>query len=95
MGVDVSPKMLAAARAAADRRGRTDIELRVADASTADLGSSVFDAALGAFSLSTVPDLAAAVQRIYAALRPGGRLFVVDAHFRPGSRGWPGCSTAA
>lgn len=84
VGVDVSPRMLARARAEAGRRGWDAVELHEADVSSADLGRDRFDAALASFSPSTVPDLAAAIDRVHAALRPGGRLFVVDAHFRPG-----------
>ena len=84
VGVDVSPKMLARARAVVDERGWANVELSEADASSADLGRDRFDAVLAAFSLSAMPDLGAALDRVHAALRPGGRLFVVDAHFRPG-----------
>jgi 2-polyprenyl-3-methyl-5-hydroxy-6-metoxy-1,4-benzoquinol methylase len=36
--------------------------------------------------LSTVPDPAAAVDQLHAALRPGGRIFVGDMHFGRSTR---------
>lgn len=84
VGIDVSPKMLARAQARIDDNGWTNIELREVDASAVDLEAGRYDAALASLSLSTVPDLAAAVDRVHTALRPGGRLFFVDTHFRPG-----------
>ncbi len=66
------------------------MEARVADATDpslpADLGPSRFDAAFAMYSISAMPDIAAAVALAYEALRPGGRLFVADVRLVPGGR---------
>lgn len=85
VGIDVSPKMLTRAQARIDANGWTNVEVRLTDASTStDLEPDTYDAAIASFSLSTVPDLNAAAERVHAALRPGGKLYFADAHFRPG-----------
>jgi ubiquinone/menaquinone biosynthesis C-methylase UbiE len=78
VGVDFSPRSLAKARRRVERHGWDNIELVRADATTTPLGDTEFDAALAMTSLSAMPDIPAAVDHVYAALRPGGRLFVAD-----------------
>lgn len=85
VGIDVRPKMLTRAQARIDGNGWANVEVRLTDASSStDLESETYDAAVASFSLSTMPDLDAAVERVHAALRPGGKLFFADPHFRPG-----------
>lgn len=84
VGIDVSPKMVARARARIHAHGWTNVEVRLADISGTELEPDAFDGAVALFALSTVPDLGAALDRIHAALRPGCALFFCDAHFRPG-----------
>jgi ubiquinone/menaquinone biosynthesis C-methylase UbiE len=81
VGTDYSPRMLAQARATLAAHGWDNVEVRHGDASADPLGSGVYDAAIAAYSLSTVPDLHAAIEHLYAALCPGGRAFVGDVHF--------------
>jgi ubiquinone/menaquinone biosynthesis C-methylase UbiE len=83
VGVDNSPRMVAAARAVVAEHGWDNVEVRLADASAAEWEDGGYDAVVAATSLSTFPDLDAALDRIRAALRDGGRLFVLDMHFGP------------
>jgi ubiquinone/menaquinone biosynthesis C-methylase UbiE len=83
VGIDNSPRMLARARAVVAEHGWDNVEVRHADASAVELESAGYDAAVAATSLSTLPDLDAALERIYGALRPGARIFVLDMHFGP------------
>ena len=83
VGIDNSPRMLARARAVVAEHGWDNVEVRHADASTVELAAEGYDAAVAATSLSTLPDLDAALERIVRALRPGARLFVLDMHFGP------------
>src|SRR5207248_7184917 len=58
---------------AAGEAGLSNIDTYVADASALDLPADSFDAAISRFGLMFVPDLAAALGRIYHALKPGAR----------------------
>jgi malonyl-CoA O-methyltransferase len=83
--LDVSPGMLAIARAAADaglapsKRARLAlIHGDVADPHAAGLAPASIDAAVSSFVLHLVPDRAAALEGLRRVLRPGGMLaFVV------------------
>lgn len=83
IGVDYSPKMVAAAAAMIEARGWDNVEVRRVDASTDDLGSETYDAALASMSLGAMPDVDAAVDKLHRALRPGARAWVCDMAFGP------------
>lgn len=74
LGVDLTPAMLARARAQA----RPGVELRVMDAQRLDLPSESFDAVLLHQVLEVVPDPVACLAEAARALRPGGRASVFD-----------------
>ncbi|MGH3319910.1 MAG: class I SAM-dependent methyltransferase [Streptosporangiaceae bacterium] len=78
VGVDYSERMLADAKARVAERGWTNVELRRADATRESLGDAEFDVAVALSSFSAMPDVAAAVDHAWDALRPGGQLFVFD-----------------
>jgi ubiquinone/menaquinone biosynthesis C-methylase UbiE len=59
-------------------RGWSNVTVLRADAAREPLGHNEYDAAVAIFSISAMPDVAAAVGSAFKALRPGGRLFVVD-----------------
>ena len=74
LGVDLTPAMLARARAQAG----PGVELRVMDAQRLDLPSASFDAVLLHQVLEVVPDPMACLAEAARALRPGGRASVFD-----------------
>lgn len=86
VGIDIAPKMIDRARERVDREGWTNVKTLLGDATTADLGSERFDAAFAMYSISAMPDIAAGVRTVHAALRPGGRLFVADVRLVPGGK---------
>lgn len=83
LGVDFSTKMVGLARKRAADRGWRNVEVVVADVTRDSLGHEEFEAALASFSLSAMPDVRTAVENVHSALRPGGRLFVLDLRFAP------------
>jgi ubiquinone/menaquinone biosynthesis C-methylase UbiE len=89
-GVDYSPRMLRRAQRRIEEHDWANVTVTRADASRTTLGRDEFDAAIAVASVSAMPDMRAAVENAYAALRPGGRLFVFDMRLvpsgRPGSR---------
>jgi ubiquinone/menaquinone biosynthesis C-methylase UbiE len=74
VGIDISPEMLARARAKAEAAGATNVEFREGDAEQLDLADRTFDLVLCASSLFFVPDMAAVVREIWRVLTPGGRV---------------------
>jgi SAM-dependent methyltransferase len=82
VGVDNSPRMLATAERRVGEHGWANVQLRLADATRTRLGDGAFDAAMSLFALSAMPDVPAVVRAAYSALRPGGRLFVIDVRLR-------------
>jgi ubiquinone/menaquinone biosynthesis C-methylase UbiE len=76
-GVDLSPEMLAIARARADDRG-LPIELHEGDAEALPVDDAAYDSVVCSLSLCTIPDPAAAISEMKRALAPGGRLLLVD-----------------
>lgn len=89
VGLDSSAKMLGRARRRVARGHWDNVELVHANATTADLGTNRFDAVFAMYSLSAMPDIAAAVHRAHTALRPGGRMFVADVRLAPGGPAAP------
>jgi len=85
-GVDLSPGMLRNGRALCARSGLANIELTQGDA--ADFMAPVpLDAVFFSFSYNTMPHHLTVLRRAWNALRPGGRLVIVDAKLPPGLAG--------
>jgi ubiquinone/menaquinone biosynthesis C-methylase UbiE len=76
-GVDLSPRMLARARARAAALGR-EVELIEGDAARLPVEDAAYDTVVCALSLCTIPDPARAVAEMRRALVPGGRLLLFD-----------------
>jgi len=74
-GVDISPAMLASARAKAEAEGLA-VEFLQADAGQLPFPDNCFDGVLSVSALEFLPDLAAALRESYRVLKPGGRLVV-------------------
>src|SRR5262245_58445678 len=75
VGADYSPAMLRRAQRLVDEQRWANVDVVRADASRDTLGQDAFNAAVAVSSLSAMPDVHAAVQNAYQALRPGGQLF--------------------
>jgi arsenite methyltransferase len=74
LGVDPSESMLAMAR----RREIPRAEFEVGDALSLPVADASFDVAVSTQVLEYVEDVAAALREAHRALRPGGRLLVLD-----------------
>ncbi len=75
--VDLTESMLEVARKRIADRGWKNVETVRADATTWKPAEKA-DAILFSYSLTMIPDWFAAVDRAYEALKPGGRIGVVD-----------------
>jgi len=76
-GVELSPAMLAIARARARDLGH-DVDFRVGDAQALDFPDECFDGVVCTLSLCTIPDERAAVAEVRRVLRPGGRFLLLE-----------------
>ena len=82
-GFDISAAMLATARASIARSGLAD-RIIVAPGDATDIsgerlfGIPAFDRVFVSYSLSMIPDWRIALGQAFAAVKPGGRLHVVD-----------------
>jgi SAM-dependent methyltransferase len=74
LGVDLSARMLAHARAAAAKEGLRNVRFEQADAQVHSFEPATFDLALSNFGGMFFADPVAAYANIGQALRPGGRL---------------------
>lgn len=92
-GVDLSPRMVDAARAKAASRGLS-VELQVGDAADPPLPDAAYDVVLVRHVLWAMPDPDAAVARWIALLRPRGRLVLVEGFWHTGA-GLTSARTAA
>ena len=75
VGLDASPTMLAAARAA-----DPSIETRLGDAAALPFGAGAFDCVIAFMSLQDVDDFQEAIRECARVLEPGGRLCLAIAH---------------
>lgn len=74
LATDLSPAILAYAKAKAASAGHTNVEIRTADAERLDLEAASFDAAVSRLGLMFCPTPLEALKRIHRALKPGRRL---------------------
>lgn len=85
IGVDLSPEMLARARAKLPIDG-VDVELREGDAQAPVEEPGTFDAVVLHLILSVVPDGAACLRNAMRALKPSGRAVVFDKFRHAGAK---------
>ena len=74
LGVDLSERMVEAARKLAQRERVRNLEFARMDAATLALPDARFDVVLCSLGLMYLPDPAAGVREMHRVLRPGGRL---------------------
>jgi SAM-dependent methyltransferase len=74
VAADISPEMLARARARAARFGHDEIEFVEADIERMPFDDDEFDLCVSFNGLHCVPDPAAAIREIARCVKPGGRL---------------------
>ena len=72
-GIDLTPEMLARARARAAHEGRS-INLQEADATQLPFPDATFDTVVSTLTLCTIPDPQAAVREAWRVTKPGGEL---------------------
>ena len=71
---DIAPEMLAFGRERAAASGLANVEFVEADAEQLAFAEASFDAVLSRAGLMFLPDVAGALKRLHALLKPGGRL---------------------
>ena len=78
VGVDISTGMIEMARRNAERRGLppSRVAFRQMDAEALDTRDGEYDVMLSAFALGHMPNPERAVDEMFRALRPGGRLLI-------------------
>src|SRR6266852_2614424 len=77
-GIDFTPAMLSQAREAVARAGLGNVAFARADANVLPFGNSVLDLAVCAYSFHHFLDPARTLRELSRALRPGGRVALVD-----------------
>lgn len=78
IGVDMTPSMLAKARAAAAETGLPNVEFREGYAESLPVPDGWADVVISNGALNLVPDKGAALSEMARVLRPGGRLQIAD-----------------
>jgi SAM-dependent methyltransferase len=78
LGVDMTPEMIAKARANAEKLGFVNVEFRLGEIERLPVESGTIDCVISNCVLNLVPDKARAFAEIARVLKPGGRLCVSD-----------------
>jgi arsenite methyltransferase len=77
-GIDMTPAMLAKARAAADEMGMTNVEFVAGEAEKLPFPDESFDVVISNGVIDLIPDKDAVFSELHRVLVPGGRMQVAD-----------------
>ena len=77
-GIDMTPAMLAKARAAAAEMGATNVEFVESEAEQLPFPDASFDVVISNGVIDLIPDKDAVFGEIYRVLTPGGRIQIAD-----------------
>ena len=77
-GIDMTPEMLAKARAAAAELGQQNIEFVAAEAERLPFDEASFDVMISNGVIDLIPDKDAVFSEIFRVLRPEGRIQIAD-----------------
>jgi arsenite methyltransferase len=77
-GIDMTPEMLAKARASAAEMGVDNVEFVGGDAESLPFSDESFDVVISNGVIDLIPDKDAVFSEIYRVLRPGGRIQIAD-----------------
>jgi arsenite methyltransferase len=77
-GIDMTPEMLAKARAAAVEMGATNVEFVEGEAERLPFADESFDVVVSNGVIDLIPDKDAAFAELFRVLRPGGRIQIAD-----------------
>jgi SAM-dependent methyltransferase len=77
-GIDMTPEMLAKARAAAAEMGVTNVEFVEAEAERLPFPDASFDVVISNGVIDLIPDKDAVFAELFRVLAPGGRMQVAD-----------------
>jgi SAM-dependent methyltransferase len=77
-GIDMTPRMLAKARAAAAAIGASNVEFVEGEAERLSFEDGSFDAVISNGVIDLIPDKDAVFSELYRVLTPGGRMQIAD-----------------
>ncbi len=77
-GIDMTPEMLAKARAAAAEMGAANVDFVESEAESLPFAAGSFDVVISNGVIDLIPDKDAVFGELFRVLRPGGRIQVAD-----------------